>query len=164
MLVSSLEKHCLLPPDHAHSSDGFRPRNSGDRFVLLMHIPIYFPGITWGPSDVMGHPMWGRGRFHNSKTRSLFFFFADQRSMRRKRCRGVEGRPKCESVLLESAKLHIVSWIFDGLSMTFSSFLAADSCLSAHAAWVLVLVLSLHFRSLSLQIQAGCEALTTVVT
>lgn len=25
----------------------------------MMHIPIYFPGLTWGPTDVMGHPAWG---------------------------------------------------------------------------------------------------------
>ena len=29
--------------------------------MLLMHIPIYFPGVRWGPSDVMGHPEWGTG-------------------------------------------------------------------------------------------------------
>ena len=25
----------------------------------MMHIPIYFPGLTWSPTDVMGHPAWG---------------------------------------------------------------------------------------------------------
>ena len=39
--------------------DFFQPRSSEDSFVLLMHIPIYLPGLTWGPTDVMGHPSWG---------------------------------------------------------------------------------------------------------
>lgn len=34
-------------------------RASAFPFVLLMHIPIRFPGVLWGPADVMGHPSWG---------------------------------------------------------------------------------------------------------
>lgn len=41
--------------------------NSSEFLVLLMHIPIYFPGLTWGPSDVMGHPFWGAATDQNAE-------------------------------------------------------------------------------------------------
>ena len=40
---------------------------SGQPFVLLMHIPIFFPGLAWGPEDVMGHPNWGTASDRNAE-------------------------------------------------------------------------------------------------
>ena len=39
----------------------------GQLFILVMHIPIYFPGMTWGPSDVMGHPLWSDSNDKNAE-------------------------------------------------------------------------------------------------
>jgi len=40
---------------------------TGHLFVLLMHIPIFFPGVTLGPEDVMGHPRWSTAFDRNAE-------------------------------------------------------------------------------------------------
>ena len=76
------------------------PRNSSEFLVLLMHIPIYFPGLTWGPSDVMGHPFWGHSAAPRKRTPNAFGFRSFKDALRAHR------RP-CSKIFL---KEHLFSW------------------------------------------------------